>query len=300
VPQPSSVAVILNRSAGAAKAQSHLDTEVRRLFRAAGIDVEIIALRQGQNPAEAAREAGSRASVVVAAGGDGTVSSVASGIVDSPAALGILPLGTLNHFAKDLHIPLGLREAVDVVVAGNIARVDAGSVNGRLFVNNVSLGVYPGIVEQREELRRRGHRKWKAMAIATMRALRRYPGVTVNIVVDEDVRTWRTPFVFVGNNEYAIDGLHLGGRARLDEGKLFVYLAPRARARDLPALLAQALIGRASESGALEIVFASALEIHTRTRTRIRVALDGEVATMRTPLEYRARPGALRIVLPRT
>src|SRR5689334_15320654 len=114
-------------------------------FRAAGIDVEIVALRQGQNPAEAAREAGSRASVVVAAGGDGTVSSVASGIVDSPAALGILPLGTLNHFAKDLHIPLGLREAVDVVVAGDIARVDAGSVNGRLFVNNVSLGVYPGI-----------------------------------------------------------------------------------------------------------------------------------------------------------
>jgi diacylglycerol kinase family enzyme len=300
VPQPSSVAVILNRSAGVAKAQSHLDTEVRHLFGAAGVDVEIIALRQGQNPADAAREAASRASVVVAAGGDGTVSSVVSGIADSPAALGILPLGTLNHFAKDLHLPLGLREAVAVVVAGHIGRVDAGSVNGRLFVNNVSLGVYPGIVEQREELRGQGHRKWKAMTIATMRVLRGYPGTTVKIVVDGDVRTWQTPFVFVGNNEYGIDGLRIGARARLDEGKLFVYLAPRARARDLPVLLAKALIGRATASGALEIVFAPALEIHPHRGTRIRVAIDGEVATMRTPLQYRICPGALRVLLPRT
>ena len=203
-----------------------IEAELADLFRAAGRDAEIIALRDGQNPADAARAASARASIVVAAGGDGTVSSVAAGIFESPAALGVLPLGTLNHFAKDLHIPLDLRKAVAVVAAGHIGHVDVGQVNDRIFVNNSSIGIYPSIVEAREELRRQGHSKWPAMAIATLRVLRRYRGVTVSIDVDGQRRTWRTPFVFVGNNEYAIDGIRLGARARLDEGQLFVY--PRA------------------------------------------------------------------------
>jgi diacylglycerol kinase family enzyme len=235
---------------------------------------------------------------VVAAGGDGTVSGVVAGILDSPAALGVLPLGTLNHFARDLGIPFNIPKAVGVVAAGHIGHVDVGQVNDRVFVNNSSIGIYPGIVEAREELRRRGHRKWPAMAIATLRVLRRYRGVTVSIVVAGQRRTWRTPFVFVGNNEYGIEGIRLGGRARLDEGKLFAYLTPRLRARHLPVLLVKALLGRARQSGEFEIVPATELWIDvTRTR-RLRVAFDGEVARMSTPLHYRTCSKALSIVLP--
>ena len=115
----------------------------------------------------AARTASARASIVVAAGGDGTISSVAAAVIDSPAALGVLPLGTLNHFAKDLHIPLDLAGAIAVVAAGHVGHVDVGQVNERVFVNNSSIGIYPSIVEEREALRRRGHRKWPAMALAT-------------------------------------------------------------------------------------------------------------------------------------
>ena len=257
-------------------------------------------VRARARPEEAAREASARASIVVAAGGDGTVSGVAAGIVGSQAALGVLPLGTLNHFAKDLHIPLDLPEAVAVVAARHIERVDVGQVNDRVFINNSSIGLYPSIVEEREALRRQGHRKWPAMAIATFRVLRRYRGVTVRIDVDGRRRTWRTPFVFVGNNEYAIDGIRLGARARLDQGKLFVYLAPRTRTRDLPMLLAKALIGRASQSGAFEIVPATELTHRHRQGRRLRVAVDGEVMTMSTPLTYRTRPRALQVVVPRT
>jgi diacylglycerol kinase family enzyme len=297
---PTAIPIILNVAAGTVEAQSHIEAELRDLFRVAGADAEIISLRPGQNDAaEAAREATAHSPIVVAAGGDGTVSSVAAGIVRSNAALGVLPLGTLNHFAKDLHIPLRLRDAVAVVAAGHIERVDVGKLNERVFVNNSSIGVYPGIVEEREELRRQGNRRWKAMAIATLRVLRRYRGVAVNMAVDEHGHTWRTPFVFVGNNEYAIDGLRIGARARLDQGKLFVYLAPRAHTRDLPGLLAKALLGRVAESGALEIVPATELRIDTRKAARIRVAIDGEVAIMSTPLQYRACPGALRVVVPR-
>ena len=298
MPSRASIVVILNARAGAAVAQPRIEAGLADLFRAAGREAEIITLREGQNPADAAREAAARASIVVAAGGDGTVSSVVGGIIDSPAALGVLPLGTLNHFAKDLHIPLDLPTAVAVVAAGRIGQVDVGRVNDRVFVNNSSIGIYPGIVEAREALRSQGYAKWVAMAIATARVLRRYRGVTVSIDVDGRRRTWRTPFVFVGNNEYAIDGIRLGARARLDAGKLFVYLAPRVRAHHLPLLLMKALVGRARRSGDFEIVPATELWIGTRTDGRLRVAFDGEVAKMALPLHYQARARALRVVLP--
>ncbi len=293
-----SIVVILNGSAGSIRGKARFDAELRDLFHAAGRTAEVIALQPGQNTTEVARDAAARASIVVAGGGDGTVSAVAAGIVDSQAALGILPLGTLNHFAKDLRLPLALRDAVGVIAGGHIATVDVGWVNDHLFVNNSSIGIYPDIIQAREELRREGYRKWTAMVMATVRVLRRHAGVTVAIDVEGEVRTWRTPFVFVGNNEYAIDGLRIGGRTRLDQGKLFVYVSPRTRARELPLLVAKALIGRASRSGAFEIVAATDLRIYTRRPTR-RVAFDGEVARMTTPLQYRISSRALRVVVPR-
>jgi diacylglycerol kinase family enzyme len=300
--QRASIAVILNASAGTAHRHPHLASELGEFFRTAGCDAEIIQLPASQDPTAVARDAGARVSVVVAGGGDGTVSGVAAGIFGSPAALGVLPLGTLNHFAKDLQIPLDLREAVAVVAARHVQRVDVGEVNDRVFINNSSIGLYSGIVEEREKLRREGQGKWPAMAIATFRVVRRYRGVTVRIDIEGRQRTWRTPFVVVGNNEYTLEGIGLGARARLDQGKLFVYLAPRSRARDLPMLIARAVIGRASLSRAFEIVAANELTIETRTGAsrRIRVALDGEVVTMSTPLRYRVHPGALPVLVPRT
>jgi len=294
-----SIAVILNAAAGTTGETPQRDAELRDLFRAAGTTADITVLRPGQSPTDAARDASARASIVVAAGGDGTVSSVAAGIIDSPAALGVLPLGTLNHFAKDLGIPHALREAVEVVAGGDIARVDVGRVNDRIFINNSSIGVYPDIVQMREELRRQGYRKWTAMAVATLRVLKDDPTMTVSLDLDGHARTWRTPFVFVGNNEYAIEGLRLGARTGLDHGKLFVYLSPRTRTRDLPALVAKAMVGRARQSGAFEIVAATEVRLATRRAGSVRVAFDGEVETMSTPLCYGIAPGALRVVRPR-
>jgi len=296
---PPSIVVLLNAGAGTLSSRPAIATEVRDLFRAAERDAEVILLRPGQNPMEAARAASARAGIVVAGGGDGTVSGVAAGVVDSPAALGVLPLGTLNHFAKDLQLPLDLPRAVGVIAAAHIAPVDVGIVNDRVFINNSSIGVYPDIVQEREALRERGYRKWPAMAIATVRVLRRYPGMTVRIQVNGQVRSWRTAFVVVGNNEYAIDGFKVGARARLDEGRLFVYVSPRSRARDIPVLVAKAIAGRASASGAFEIIAAAEATIDTRRARHIPVATDGEVVTLGTPLSYQSRPGALRVVVPR-
>jgi diacylglycerol kinase family enzyme len=296
---PPSIVVVLNSGAGTVGSRPAIAAELRDLFQAAGRDAEIVTLRPGQNPTEAARAASAHSAIVVAGGGDGTVSGVAAGVVDSPAALGILPLGTLNHFAKDLRLPLGLPEAVGVIAAAHIGTVDVGTVNDRIFINNSSIGVYPDIVQEREALRRQGYRKWPAMAIATLRVIRQYPRITVRVEVEGQRRSWRTPFLFVGNNEYTIDGLRIGARMRLDAGKLFVYVSPRARTRDLPLLLARALAGRARRSGAFEIIAAAEATIDTWRAGRVHVATDGEVVTLRPPLSYRSRPGALRVVLPR-
>jgi diacylglycerol kinase family enzyme len=288
--------VILNSRAGPGRA--NVDAEVRELFRAAGHTVDIASPAPGAGLAEAAREAARRAAIVVAAGGDGTISSVVAAILDSPAVLGVLPLGSRNHFARDLGLPLELRDAVSVIASGRIGQVDVGWLNDRPFVNNASIGVYPRIVEARDELRTE-HRKWSAMAIAAWRVLKDYPGMTVAIEAGGTVRNRRTPFVVVGNNAYSLDGLDMGGRARLDEGKLYAYLTPRRRARDLPMLIAKGMIGRAGRSGAFEIVAATDLTISTRRAEPVRVALDGEVAMLNQPLRYRSCPGALRVILPK-
>jgi diacylglycerol kinase family enzyme len=298
MPTSRSVIVVLNAAAGSARGISDIEGQIVDLFRAVAVDAEVVTLRAGQNPTDTAREASEHVDVVVAAGGDGTVSGVAAGLVGGRAALGVIPLGTLNHFAKDLGVPFDLAEAVGVVAAGHLVRVDVGTVNDRIFVNNSSIGIYPDIVQERDALQRGGRRKWPAFAIATARVLRRHDGVTVTIEVNGRVHRWRTPFVFVGNNEYEIDGRQIGGRTSLHSGRLFVYLAPRARVRDLPLLMVNALLGRAGESPAFEIVATTELTLRTAPDEPIRVAMDGEVETLTTPLQFHIRAGALSVVVP--
>jgi diacylglycerol kinase family enzyme len=292
------ITIFLNPSAGT-KQPPDLPSRLTDLFNAAGLPARIVSLATAGDIAHAARAAAQPGTVaVVAAGGDGTVRSVAAGLVGSHTPLAVLPLGTLNHFAKDLGIPLALDEAVRTIVASRVISVDVGEVNGRIFVNNSSIGIYPSIVVEREALRHRGYRKWTALAVASAKVLRHYRGMVVRIASGDAARISRTPFLFVGNNEYQIDGIGLGGRTRLDAGRLFVYLAPRVRTRDLPRLLAWALIGRAREHRTLESFPAVDLRVGTTRARRLRVALDGEVMRLNTPLHYRVRPRALRVLVP--
>jgi diacylglycerol kinase family enzyme len=290
------VTVLLNEAGGTPVTEAAIAAR----FLAARIDAQIVVLSRGRDPAEAARAASAHATVVVAAGGDGTVGAVAAGLAGTSTVLGVLPLGTLNHFAKDLRMPLDLEGAVATIAGGRIASIDVGRVNDRVFVNNSSIGVYPSVVRVREELRRAGHRKWPAMALATVRVLRHYHGVLVRITADGRQAVWRTPFVFVGNNQYTLEGTHLGGRTTLDAARLFAYLAPRVRARELPMLFVRAVLRRASTSEAFEIVSAPELWVDPLRARRVRVALDGEITTMTAPLHYRTWPGALRVLLPPT
>lgn len=215
----------------------------------------------------------------------------------SEIPLGVLPLGTLNHFAKDLGLPIDLEQAVTTIAIRRTVKVDVGEVNGRTFLNNSSMGIYPDVVMEREALRRRGHSKWTAFLVASATILRNYRGLVVKITAENSVEIARTPFLLVGNNEYQTDGIHLGARSRLNGGRLSAYLAPRVHARELPKLLALALVGRARKSHVFESFVARELRVETPESRSLRVALDGEVVLMTAPLQYRLRPLALRVIV---
>jgi diacylglycerol kinase family enzyme len=273
--------------------------QLREKFAGHALQAEVTLAQGGADMLEAARKAlADGVKIVVAGGGDGTVSAVASVLAGSGAALGVLPLGTLNHFAKDLGIPLALDAAIANVAAGRRARVDVGEVNGRIFLNNSSLGLYPDIVRDREKQQRRlGRGKWLAAAWATLTALRRYPSLSVRLIVAGQRHARRTPFVFIGNNEYTMQGLGIGERSRLDGGTLSLYMAQHPGRLGLLRFALRALLGRLAQERDFDILLADALEIKTRHR-HMRVATDGEVSIMTPPLRYRVLPGALTVIVP--
>ncbi|WP_229477092.1 diacylglycerol/lipid kinase family protein [Massilia rubra] len=292
------IAVIINGSAGSGHDDARA-AELRAKFAAHGMAADVTLARGGAEligAARAAREAGKQ--IVVAGGGDGTINAVASQLVGSEVAFGVLPMGTLNHFAKDLGIPLALDEAIRNVAQGRRTRVDVGEVNGTIFLNNSSLGLYPDIVRDREKQQRRlGRGKWLAAGWATLTALRRYPFLSLRLKVGDDEHARRTPFVFIGNNEYTMQGLSVGERQRLDGGKLSLYVAQRPGRLGLLRLGWSALWGSLAQERDFDVLTVENMEIATR-HTRLRVATDGEVTVMTTPLRYRIRPAALTVVVP--
>jgi diacylglycerol kinase family enzyme len=293
------IAALLNAQAGTGH-DAALVARLRERFEAHGASVDVRLVAQPADLAravDAARASGVEA--IVAGGGDGTVSTVAGALAGTGLAFGVLPLGTLNHFARDLGLPLELDAAVQVIVHGEIARVDVGEVNGRRFVNNSSLGLYPDIVRERERQQHRlGRGKWSAFAWATLAVLRRYPLLGVRLVVDGEQRRCRTPFVFIGNNAYEMEGLSIGARRRLDAGCLALYVAPLAGRRRLVRLALRALIGRLRQARDFEATLAQEIVVESRHR-RLRVATDGEVTSMASPLRCRVLPGALSVLRPR-
>ncbi len=264
-----------------------------------GLDAAITLAQSGADMISTAEQAlRDGAPIIVAGGGDGTINAVASVVVGSGTPFGVLPLGTLNHFAKDLNIPLDLGAAIANVARGVRHQVDVGEVNGRIFLNNSSLGLYPDIVRDREKQQRRlGRGKWLAFSWALLAALRRYPFLSVQLKLNDAVHARRTPFVFIGNNEYLMEGLNIGERERLNGGQLSLYVAQRPGRLGLLKLALHALFGKLSQAKDFDMLTANDLEIATKHR-RLRVATDGEVTIMNTPLRYRIRPAALEVIVP--
>ena len=291
------ITVLLNAASGGGTAPETARQVEQRLSEA-GHAAEVHLARSGSELERLAKKAAKdRPDAVLAGGGDGTINTAAAALMDTGLPLGVLPLGTLNHFAKDLGIPLALADAVGTALAGHTTAVDVGEVNGHVFLNNSSIGVYPRVLRLRERHRQRGRSKWIAAFWAVLAVLRRHSFMGVRVVADGETFVRRTPFVFVGNNEYRMEGLSAGTRESLTDGRLSLYIMNAGGRRSLLWLAWNVLIGRTRKLPELETRSMLEAEIETH-RGDLQVALDGEVMKERGPLAYRVRPGALRVFTP--
>lgn len=290
--------VVINAHAGTGRDEAYRE-ELIALFRQHGFTAEVHFARGTDTERLFKEAAESNASIVVAGGGDGTINGLVNAIRGREKVLGVLPLGTFNHFAKDLGLPLDLAGAVEVICTGAVQSVDYAEINGHAFVNNSGLGLYPQMVHQREQQQRLGHSKWAAAIWAALAVWRRFPFVRVHLTADEREFKSRTPLIFVGNNQYQIEGLMIGGRGGLTDGKLSVYLTRRTGRWGLVVLALRALFGRLR--GVKDFIAMSTKEMRIETdKRKLKVAVDGEIMELTPPLHYAIRAGALRVMVPRS
>lgn len=290
--------VLVNRGGGAAMAAGEsVKGQLEQAFRDVGVRADVHLLRGGEL-AGAVKAAAAQRRIVVA-GGDGTVACAVQARAGSGGELALIPLGTLNHFARDLAIPAEFAAAAAVAAHGEALPIDVASVNGRRFVNNASIGLYPFMVRTREGLRRRQKLpKWLAMLPAALTALARLRHHRLHIDTGAGDRTLVTPLLFVGNNAYSIEQGRLGSRASLRDGKLSVIaVAARSRAALIWFAL-RVLVGRVDpEHDFVVLTDCKTLTVRS-SRASIRIALDGEVMRLASPLEFSIEPGALNMVVP--
>jgi diacylglycerol kinase family enzyme len=286
--------VLINRSGGtAASLGGELEQTVRDAFAATGREI-VLELLDGHDMAEAVKRH-ARAPVVVVGGGDGTLGGAAQVLAGKRTALGVLPLGTRNHLARQLGLPLDLAEAAQVAAGGERRRMDLGRAGERVFVNNASLGIYNTLVVERE---RTGLPKWLGTLPAAWRVLRTMRPHSYALTIDGQRRMVRTPLLFIGNTRYSLDPGHLGEREALDDGVLSVCAVAAKGPLQLIWLAFKVLVGLAHPERDFEEL-CTARKVVVGGSGEVAVALDGELTRLARPLRIAIEPGALGIVAPR-
>jgi diacylglycerol kinase family enzyme len=294
---PKKFIAFINAFAGAARAKAKDDLRglLFEVFQQHRIEADI----RFPNPEELphllkeARE--SEVDGIIVGGGDGTIRTAAAALAGSRIPLGVLPLGTLNHFAKDLKLPVKLEDAAAVIGGGNAIRVDLGEVNGEIFINNSSIGIYPFMVLDRERIQEQeGKRKWHAAFHAAVRAMKKFPLRKLRVRVENETALHRSPVVFFGNNDYGHDPGRVGKRERLDRGELSVHIARVETRQGFLLLVLRGMLGKLRTSRDLKTLKGRFAEITSNT-SRLPVALDGEVKMFTPPLRYVIKKQVLKV-----
>ena len=292
------VPVLLNKGGGAVAADARIADKVEAALREAGVDAEIELVAGGDCEVRCKAIAERGDELLIVGGGDGTISAAASALVGTKTKLGILPLGTLNHFSRDLGIPADLGEAAKLIASGSAKRVDVAEMNGRIFINNSAIGLYPLMVVDRDLQRRRlGRSKRLAMLVASVRTLARFNHQRLTLTVNDEKARIDTPLLFVGNNDYRLDIGAPGQRESLDDGQLCVLVMRKKTRRGLIAASIRALFDRARRDDMVRIDGVERLRVGSH-RSQLAVSLDGEVVRSAPPLDYRIRKHALTVIAP--
>lgn len=290
--------VLLNRGGGAVADDSEIAGKVAAALAKAGVEAEVELIEGGDCAARCKALAERGDNLVIVGGGDGTISAAASALIGTETKLGILPLGTLNHFARDLAIPADVDEAAALIAKGSVRQVDVAEMNERIFINNSAIGLYPLMVVDRDVQRKRlGRSKRLAMLVASIRTLARFNHQRLTLTVNDEKARVDTPLLFVGNNNYRIDLGAPGQRESVEDGELCVMVMRKKTRTGLIAASIRALFDRSRPDDMAYLAGVERLRVDSG-RSQLAVSLDGEVVSSAPPLQYRIRKKALRVIAP--
>jgi diacylglycerol kinase family enzyme len=305
------ICVICNEASGRNSREAHAVHAAMRVLgpratlrRAKGPDIDDaarLALRQGFG-------------TVVAAGGDGTIMTVAGVLAEAGpgagpgagsgagsgagARFGVLPLGTFNYFARGLGIPPEPEAAARVLLAGHTRKASLGEVNGRLFLNNVSVGIYPAILRAREDVYRRWGRRQLAAHWSVAKTFVRFQR-PLHLTLTANGRTWRakTPLLFAARSAFQLGSFSLAGADCVERGAFAVFVAPHSTRAGLFLSALRLARGRMRPGRDFDLTCTEEMLVASRSR-HLTVACDGEKFRMRTPLRLTMRHDVLDVLAP--
>jgi diacylglycerol kinase family enzyme len=298
--------VVLNAGSGHEETALRCST-ITEVFAQAGRTCHLEVVDDGEQLGDIAKRmaalARANGGILVAAGGDGTINTVAHEAVHTGCPFGVLPQGTFNYFGRTHHIPEDLADAARSLLTARVQQVQVGMVNDRIFLVNASVGLYPKLLEEREHDKHQyGRSRVVAVLSALKTALGRHRTLHINLEMDGQLRRLRTTTLFVGNNRLQMEQVGMAPLdAAVEEGQL-AAIAPRSAGKlALLGLFLRGALGRLGQADNLVAFSFKRLTVRKTAlygRRRIKVATDGEVAVLDMPLEFRVLEGRLALLKP--
>jgi diacylglycerol kinase family enzyme len=239
----------------------------------------------------------------VVAGGDGSINTVAQATLGSGCPLGVLPQGTFNYFGREHGISSDTAEATRALLTARVQPVQVGIVNGRLFLVNASLGLYPRLLEDREAFKQQyGRNRLVAFASGLVTLLRHHRQLLISLEIRGKVHDIRTPTLFVGNNRLQLEQIGIPLENSLENDELLAIMLRPTGMMAMLWLLVRGALGKLGEAQNVISFGFKRMTIRSsrHLKRRVKVATDGEVVWMDTPLEFRVSPNPLYLLKPGT
>ena len=298
----SPVFIVLNAGSGRSEAETR-EATIRGVLAQAGRRHELWRVdNPRQLPALAQRAvdlAQQQQGMVVAAGGDGTINAVVQAVLPSGRPFGVVPQGTFNYFSRTHGLPADTAAATRALLDAMVRPVQVGLINDRVFLVNASLGLYPQVLEDREAYKQQfGRSRFVALYSAVVTLLRGHRQLTLSLELAGKTRVLRTPTLVVGNNPLQLEQLGIPEAQAVQQGQLAAITLRPVGTLAMLWLLGRGALGQLGEADSVVTFAFDRLTVRPHGRRRIKVAMDGEVAWLNTPLVFQVAPQPLQLLVP--
>lgn len=297
------ISMVMNTGSGHhAYGHEQLARQLMAYFEQQGFEVDLYLLTEARQLGEVVRQARSKhdreGGVIVAAGGDGTLNTVAQELQHTNIRMGIIPLGTFNYVARALNIPLEPFAAAQVIVEGRARPVHLGTINHYVYLNNASIGLYPKIIEQRELYNARfGRFRVVAMVSGFVVLMREQRKLKLKMTIDGEQTPIETPLVFFGNNQLQLQDMKLTLADCVAQGKLAAVAITALTRWQMIKLIHRLQVGLFEQAPEVTSFCAEHIKIESRVK-QMKVAIDGEIVTIAPPLIFKVAHNALQVMVP--